>query len=42
MRYTRLDSDTLVQMVALGVVSFGLALGLALIAYLEATSVGGM
>lgn len=38
MRYTRLDSDTLVQMVALGIVTFGLAIGLALIAYLD----GGM
>ena len=38
MRYTRLDTDTLVQMVALAIVTFGLALGLALIAYLD----GGM
>lgn len=38
MRFDRLDSETLVQMVALGVVSFGLALGLAFIAYLD----GGM
>jgi hypothetical protein len=38
MRYTRLDTETLVQMVALGIVSFGLALGLTLIAYLD----GGM
>jgi hypothetical protein len=38
MRLNRLDSDTLVQMVALGIVSFGLALGLAFIAYLD----GGM
>ena len=38
MRYTRLDTDTLVQMVALGIVTFGLALGLALIAYFD----GGM
>jgi len=35
MRYTRLDSETLIQMVALGVVTFGLAFGLALIAYLD-------
>jgi len=35
MRYTRLDSDTLVHMVALGIVTFGLAIGLALIAYLD-------
>ena len=35
MRFDRLDSDTLVQMVALGIVSFGLAFGLALIAYLD-------
>lgn len=38
MRFDRLDSETLVQMVALGIVSFGLALGLAFIAYLD----GGM
>ena len=38
MRYTRLDTDTLVQIVALGIVALGLALGLALIAYLD----GGM
>ena len=35
MRYTRLDSETLVQLVALGIVTFGLAIGLALIAYLD-------
>ena len=35
MRYTRLDSETLVQLVALGIVTFGLAFGLALIAYLD-------
>ena len=38
MRLDRLDSETLVQLVALAIVSFGLALGLALIAYLD----GGM
>ena len=38
MRLNRLDSESLVQMVALGIVSFGLALGLAFIAYLD----GGM
>jgi len=38
MRLDRLDSETLVQMVALSIVTFGLALGLALIAYLD----GGM
>ena len=34
----RIDSDKLVQLVALGIVTFGLAFGLALIAYLD----GGM
>ena len=38
MRLNRLDTDTLVQLTALCIVSFGLALGLALIAYLD----GGM
>ena len=38
MRFDRIDSDTMVQMVALGIVTFGLAFGLALIAYLD----GGM
>ena len=38
MRLDRLDSETLVQLVALAIVTFGLALGLALIAYLD----GGM
>lgn len=38
MRFTRLDSETLVQLTALGIVTFGLAFGLAFIAYLD----GGM
>lgn len=38
MRLDRLDSETLVQLVALAIVTFGLALGLAFIAYLD----GGM
>jgi hypothetical protein len=38
MRFDRLDSDTLVQLTALAIVTFGLALGLAFIAYLD----GGM
>ena len=38
MRFDRIDSDKLVQLVALGIVTFGLAIGLALIAYLD----GGM
>jgi hypothetical protein len=42
MWYTRLDGETLIQMVALGIVAFGLAFGLALIAYLEETIVGGI
>ena len=35
MRLDRLDSETLVQLVALAIVTFGLALGLAFIAYLD-------
>ena len=38
MRLDRLDTDTLVQLTALSIVSFGLAIGLAFIAYLD----GGM
>ena len=35
MRFDRLDSTTLVQMVALAIVSFGLAIGVCFIAYLD-------
>lgn len=38
MRFNRLDAETMIQITALGIVSFGLAIGLALIAYLD----GGM
>ncbi len=42
MRLDRLDSETLVQLVALAIVTFGLALGLAFIAYLDGNPYGGM
>jgi hypothetical protein len=35
MRFDRIDSTQLVQIVALGIVSFGLALGVCFIAYLD-------
>ena len=35
MRFNRLDTETLVQLTALAIVSFGLALGVCMIAYLD-------
>lgn len=33
MRFDRLDENTLIQMVAMSIVSYGMAIGLAFIAY---------